>query len=183
MIWYSEYPVDIVIFLWMVWWYCMKDKRMSFGLRRDFWADFSLSLSLSHSLSSQSLPFCSFFIYIYLYISLFSIHLTWNCLVQSNFPGPSHCFSSSFFAVSTAFWCYVSFRLFFDHYFDFSAFIFHHLFLCPCILPSFNTKSSTFFLILVLTFRKYTSNALKHKTELWHPSVHPNWLLTKCPLH
>lgn len=55
----------IVIFFWIVWWYCMKEMRMSFGLRRDFWALFS-SISLS--------------------LSLFSIHITWNCLLCSNFP-------------------------------------------------------------------------------------------------
>lgn len=151
-------------------------RRMGFGLRRHFWADI-FSLSFSHGLSSQCLSFCSWSFC----LSLFSIHLSWNCLVQPNFPSPSYCLSS-FFAVAIAFWSYICFCLISDHFLIFSTFIFYHVFLYVLVYfllliphpPSFHFLFSPFTSILLRLLNT------KLNCEL-APQCLSYWLLTKCP--
>lgn len=77
----------IVIFFWIVWWYCMKEIRMGFGLR---------PLELIFSLTPFFLP--TLFSSVSVSLSLFSIHLTWNCLLRSHFPSLPCLLSYPFFA-------------------------------------------------------------------------------------
>lgn len=158
----------IVIFFWLVWWYCMKERRMSFGLRRDFWAHFlphTLSslfpplCSLQHHSPSHFSPFISPEIVYYAPISLVS------CLLSSSFlPMSLLCSVTSLPVVCSS----LSF-LYFSAFIPSSSSLYHYFIgiLATALLSlplssSFLQRSRVcqFDMVVTLVY-------LKHKAKLW----------------